>query len=124
MHSWTPTLGDDPEGFSTVRTGRFCLGCGRDISSRSVDAKTCSAACRQRARRDRANAHAVERPKCVCGHRALAVVDVEGDLVCAKCGRVRSHVEAPFGSFDATAWLMTHDGDDRPLYHGRRRVAA
>jgi hypothetical protein len=59
IRSGTDPGEDDPHEPSPARA---CLGCGRDISRRRADAKTCGPACRQRLKRQGPDTIAEPRP--------------------------------------------------------------
>lgn len=111
----------DGSGLEPPAPARLCVcGCGRDISHKRAGARTFDSSCRSRLSRQ-SSKPTVPPHRCNCQPGALATVDPDGDLVCAKCGRYRSQPRRRPNSFDALARLMQTDSDGQPYRVARSR---
>lgn len=112
-------------GIQTPAEPRLCsCGCGNSLDGRRADATAYSTSCRSRLARDRAKRQELVVQRCRCAPGALATVDPDGDLVCSKCGRFRTHVAPRIITFDASARAMVTDADGRPYRPARKRRPA
>jgi hypothetical protein len=74
---------------------RACLGCGRDISDRRADAKTCGATCRQKLKRHGPTVVVMPSRRVWCpGDHAQLVEHDEDGVRCVTCGHAVVENEA------------------------------
>jgi hypothetical protein len=112
-----PSADDGP----SPPAARLCAcGCGRDLAGRRSDCSAFDASCRSRLARD-GGRPPVSLKTCACGPLALATADPDGDLICAKCGRLLGHVATRINGYDALDRLMQTDSDGQPYRLTRPR---